>query len=42
MKRRFTRLPIVQFSLVAVSVLAERTYPMGGEAAQAILRQEPD
>jgi uncharacterized membrane protein len=28
--------------LVAVGLLAKRTYPMGNEAAQAVLRQEPD
>jgi uncharacterized membrane protein len=28
--------------LVGVSVLAKRTYAMGSEAAQAVLRQEPD
>lgn len=28
--------------LVAISVLAQRSYPMGNEAAQAVLRQEPD
>jgi uncharacterized membrane protein len=28
--------------LVAVGLLAKRTYPMGSEAAQAVLRQEPD
>lgn len=29
-------------TLLAVAVLAKRTYPMGSEAAQAVLRQEPD
>ena len=29
-------------AMVAVGVLANRTYPMGSEAAQAVLRQEPD
>jgi uncharacterized membrane protein len=28
--------------LVCVGLLAQRTYPMGNEAAQAVLRQEPD
>lgn len=28
--------------LVAIAVVAKRTYPMGTEAAQAVLRQEPD
>jgi uncharacterized membrane protein len=28
--------------LVAVGLLAKRTYPMGSEAAQAVLKQEPD
>ena len=28
--------------LIAVGVLAKRTYPMGSEAAQAVLKQEPD
>jgi len=29
-------------ALTAVGVLAKRKYPMGSEAAQAVLRQEPD
>jgi uncharacterized membrane protein len=29
-------------ALVAVALLAQRSYPMGNEAAQAVLRQEPD
>jgi uncharacterized membrane protein len=29
-------------ALVAIGVLAKRSYPMGSEAAQAVLRQEPD
>jgi uncharacterized membrane protein len=29
-------------ALVAIAVLAKRTYPMGSEAAQAVLKQEPD
>jgi uncharacterized membrane protein len=29
-------------ALVAIGVLAKRTYPMGSEAAQAVLKQEPD
>lgn len=29
-------------ALVAIAVLAKRTYPMGTEASQRILRQEPD
>jgi uncharacterized membrane protein len=29
-------------TLVAIGLLAQRTYPMGNEAAQAVLRQEPD
>jgi uncharacterized membrane protein len=32
----------VYVALAAVSVLAKRTYAMGSEAAQAVLRQEPD
>jgi uncharacterized membrane protein len=28
--------------LLAIGLLASRTYPMGNEAAQAVLRQEPD
>lgn len=28
--------------LVAIGLLAHRSYPMGSEAAQAVLRQEPD
>jgi uncharacterized membrane protein len=28
--------------LIAISVLAKRTYPQGSEAAQAVLKQEPD
>ncbi|HEV7666240.1 MAG TPA: DUF2270 domain-containing protein [Chloroflexota bacterium] len=28
--------------LVAIGLLAQRSYPMGNEAAQAVLRQEPD
>ena len=28
--------------LIAVAVLARRTYPMGSEAARAVLSQEPD
>ena len=28
--------------LAAIGVLAKRSYPMGSEAAQAVLRQEPD
>jgi len=29
-------------ALLAIGVLAKRTYPMGSEAAQALLKQEPD
>ena len=29
-------------ALVAIGLLAKRSYPMGSEAAQAVLRQEPD
>ena len=29
-------------ALIAIGVLAKRSYPMGNEAAQAVLRQEPD
>src|SRR5207253_8034707 len=29
-------------ALLAVALLAKRSYPMGSEAAQAVLRQEPD
>jgi len=29
-------------TLTAIGLLAQRTYPLGNEAAQAILRQEPD
>jgi uncharacterized membrane protein len=29
-------------TLLAIALLAKRTYPMGSEAAQAVLRQEPD
>ncbi|MBV8714310.1 MAG: DUF2270 domain-containing protein [Chloroflexi bacterium] len=29
-------------ALFGIGVLAKRTYPMGSEAAQAVLRQEPD
>jgi uncharacterized membrane protein len=29
-------------ALVAIGLLAQRSYPMGNEAAQAVLRQEPD
>jgi len=29
-------------ALTAVGLLAQRSYPMGNEAAQAVLRQEPD
>lgn len=29
-------------ALFAIAVLAKRTYPMGSEAAQAVLKQEPD
>jgi uncharacterized membrane protein len=32
----------VYVALVCIGVLAQRTYPMGNEAAQAVLRQEPD
>jgi uncharacterized membrane protein len=28
--------------LIAIGLLAQRSYPMGNEAAQAVLRQEPD
>jgi uncharacterized membrane protein len=28
--------------LIAIAVLAKRTYPQGSEAAQAVLKQEPD
>src|SRR5437588_6248289 len=30
------------FGLIAVAMLAKRSYPMGSEAARAVLRQEPD
>jgi len=30
------------FGLIGVAMLAKRSYPMGSEAAQAVLRQEPD
>src|SRR5712691_7105267 len=30
------------FGLIGVAMLAKRRYPMGSEAAQAVLRQEPD
>jgi uncharacterized membrane protein len=33
---------VLYTALVAVALLAQRTYPMGSEAAQAVLRQEPD
>jgi uncharacterized membrane protein len=33
---------VVYTGLVSIGVLAQRTYPMGTEAAQAVLRQEPD
>jgi len=29
-------------ALLAIALLAKRTYPMGSEAAQALLKQEPD
>jgi uncharacterized membrane protein len=29
-------------AITAIGLLAQRTYPMGNEAAQAVLRQEPD
>jgi uncharacterized membrane protein len=29
-------------AITAISLLAQRSYPMGNEAAQAVLRQEPD
>jgi hypothetical protein len=29
-------------ALVGIGVLAQRSYPMGNEAAQAVLKQEPD
>jgi uncharacterized membrane protein len=29
-------------ALVGIAILAKRTYPMGSEAAQAVLKQEPD
>jgi uncharacterized membrane protein len=33
---------IFYLGLIAVGVLAKRTYPMGSEAARAVLSQEPD
>lgn len=33
---------ITYLLLISVGLLAKRTYPMGTEAAQALLRQEPD
>ena len=33
---------LVYAALLAIGLLAKRTYPMGSEAAQAVLRQEPD
>jgi uncharacterized membrane protein len=33
---------VIYVALVSVGMLAQRSYPMGNEAAQAILRQEPD
>jgi uncharacterized membrane protein len=33
---------VMYAALVAIAVLAKRTYAMGSEAAQAVLRQEPD
>jgi uncharacterized membrane protein len=33
---------VFYLGLVAVSLLAKRTYPMGSEAARAVLSQEPD
>jgi hypothetical protein len=29
-------------AITAIGLLAQRSYPMGNEAAQAVLRQEPD
>ena len=33
---------VVYVALLAIGLLAKRTYPMGSEAAKAVLRQEPD
>jgi uncharacterized membrane protein len=33
---------VTYLALISVGLLAKRTYPMGSEAAQAVLRQEPD
>ena len=32
----------VYVALIGIALIANRTYPMGSEAAQAVLRQEPD
>jgi uncharacterized membrane protein len=33
---------VTYLALIAVGLLAKRSYPMGSDAAQAVLRQEPD
>lgn len=33
---------VVYAALLAIGLLAKRTYPMGSEAAKAVLKQEPD
>jgi len=33
---------VFYIALIAIAVLAKRTYPMGSEAARAVLSQEPD
>jgi uncharacterized membrane protein len=33
---------VAYLALIAVTLLAKRSYPMGSEEAQAVLRQEPD